>query len=326
MRYEDVPRKPGRVEYRPEEYRQDRNGNVFRRPASKRYIPGEGGGQRIVLETVEVVPTLGANSDRPISVATRHLAALRNSALSPWYSTDKPPLALGLLIGIGIIAMLVVVTGKILHAAYDKDKIVARKTGKGQDIEAWYIRELQKRKVETEQETLKRDKAQEAAFVGRLRKMTDEEKRNKEIKTRREEIQMLKKELKRRKMPIIGLDWDFEGNKKKKNTAVSKGVDKLKGMVGVGKKDDPQTKSKQSQTSDGTKEPGKLKKMLLGPFASGPPKDTSLSANKPSASGNVRSGPGWRAADDAVAHAAIRGGAARAENLANSLVKQKAEG
>lgn len=57
VRYETVPRTPDRVEYK---HRQDREGNVFHRPAARRVIPGQGGGKRMIIEAVQSQdPALG---------------------------------------------------------------------------------------------------------------------------------------------------------------------------------------------------------------------------------------------------------------------------
>lgn len=217
--------------------------------------------------------------------------------------------------------------GKILGSAYDTETS-QRKTSsssKGENVEAWYIRELSKRKQETKEETIKRNKAQEDAFVGKLRNM-DEEYRKKEVEKRKKELGMLKKELEKRKLPLVGLDWDFD---KGKSRGASKKGEKDKKSRGH-KKENKEVEGRGS----GGKEPGRLKKMLLGPLASGPPKDTSLASKKTSKSESSTTmaalpkegGPGWKPADDAVAHAAIMGGAVRAENLANDLVQQKRGG
>jgi len=55
VRYEEVPRVPERVEYRPQSYRQDKNGNIYHRPAGRRVIPAHGGGMRAIHEVVQVV-------------------------------------------------------------------------------------------------------------------------------------------------------------------------------------------------------------------------------------------------------------------------------
>lgn len=149
----------------------------------------------------------------------------------------------------------------------------------------------------------------------------DEETKKKEVDKRKKELATLKKELEKRKLPLVALDWDFDPKK-------GKGKSKSKGKE-VGKSNEKE-KGDKGKVDDGAKEPGRLKKMLLGPLASGPPKDTSLSSKKASKTSSrdlpAEGGPGWKPADDAVAHAAIRGGASRAENMANSLVRQKGGG
>lgn len=62
VRYEEIPRMPDRVEYRPEAYRQDKQGNVFHRPAGRRVIPGQGGGQRMIVEAVPSDAALGEST------------------------------------------------------------------------------------------------------------------------------------------------------------------------------------------------------------------------------------------------------------------------
>lgn len=182
-------------------------------------------------------------------------------------------------------------------------------------MDAWYIRELSKRKREKEKETVTRNKAQEAAFVGRLKKM-DREMRRVEVGKKRKELEILRKELGKRKMPLVGLDWELGDGKSraggKSGTGKgSKGEEKTR----KGKEKEARAPDTKGEAAVDAKPPGKLKKLLLGPLASGP-KDRSKSR---SAAG----GPGWKPADDAVAHAAIRGGAIRAESMANDLVAQK---
>jgi hypothetical protein len=231
-----------------------------------------------------------------------------------------------LLIGILTVAFLIILTGKILKPVYTSEA-ASRKTSKsssskGENVEAWYVRELSKRKAERPDATVKRNKEQERSLIGRLKAM-DEERRGKEVAKRQEELKKLKKELERRKMPLVALDWDF--------AAGDKGGKRGSGSGSKGKRSggtDKDDVGKKSPEGGGGREPGRLKKLLLGPLSGGPPRDTSLSAKKASSSGGAMAlpregGPGWKPADDAVAHAAIRGGAVRAESLANSLVKQK---
>lgn len=199
-------------------------------------------------------------------------------------------------------------TGKILHATYDSDTS-ARKTApssKGADVDPWHMRELAKRKKESEKETITRNKDQEASFVGRLAKM-DKDARDKEVKKRKQEMELLRKGLTKRKLPLVALDWDYDGKGKAKRASGS----------GGSRNSSDKASSKEGAKND--KEPGKLKKMLLGPLADGVSRDAGSGGNSLPKEG----GPGWKPADDAVAHAAIRGGAARAESIANNLIAQK---
>jgi len=321
VRYEDVPRVPGRVEYRPESYRRNVNGQVYHRPAGNMIIPGSGGGKRAIYETVTVVapPT----SESPFSPLTRdpashnalssiHLTHLRESPLTPWYCPGRPYLPVGAIALIVAIILLIGATTKVLRPAYKSDTSARKAASKGEDVDAWHIRELSKRKKESEKETIERNKAQEASFIGRLKKM-DGATREKELKKKKKELEALKKELQKRKMPLVALDWDLGVNDKDKGREKykdkGKDRDKAKDKGKVKGKDKGQAKSNDKS------EPSKLKKLLLGPLASG-------SAQGPK-SDLPSSGPGWKPADDAVAHAAIRGGAIRAESMANSLVAQK---
>lgn len=207
------------------------------------------------------------------------------------------------------ITLLIGTTNKILASAYKTDTSARKAASKGEELDAWHVRELSKRKRESEKETIERNKAQEASFVGSLRKV-DETTREKEVGKKRKELEALKKELQKRKMPLVALDWDFGDTAKKGKKSTTDEKDK-------GKEGEKTSKD----LGDGeAKSPGKLKKLLLGPLASGPPQERSKRKNQGLP---AEGGPGWKPADDAVAHAAIRGGAIRAESMANNLVAQK---
>lgn len=237
------------------------------------------------------------------------MSALRESSLKAYYSPNKPTLSLILLALLVTVACLIVLTGKILHPTYDSDTAARKSSSKGAEVDSWYVRELSKRKKEKEKETIARNKEQEASFVGRLAKM-DKETRDREVKKRKQEMELLRKELTKRKLPLVGLDWDLDGKGKNKK--------KSSGPSRSGKGDDKAKSKEEGQSEKG--QPGKIRKMLLGPLADGVPKETTSGGGK---SLLKDGGPGWRPADDAVAHAAIRGGAARAESMANNLVAQK---
>ena len=248
-------------------------------------------------------------------MGSTRLAKLRTT---PYYSPDRPSLPVAALCLILTVALLIAISNKLLSSAYVSDTVSRKAASKGEDVDAWYIRELSKRKRESEKQTVTRNKAQEAAFVGRLKKM-DEKMRQVEVGKKRKELEILRKELGKRKMPLVGLDWELGDGKSGKSGAGgksgtgkgSKGEEKTR----KGKEKEARVPDTKGEAAVDAKPPGKLKKLLLGPLASAP--------KERSKSRSAAGGPGWKPADDAVAHAAIRGGAIRAESMANDLVAQK---
>lgn len=237
---------------------------------------------------------------------------MREGVLAPWYSPDRASLFGAAIACILVIGFVIVVTGKVLGDAYDADKKnksssgSSRGSGGGKE-EAWYLRELRKRKGEKESETITRVGKDNKEWQAKLEKMKDEDKK-KTVERRKKEIEVLRKELEKRKMPLVALEiGGASGSGKSKKV---KGDSKPPGDV------------VKADTGDKVKTSSKLKRFFLGPLADGPPKDKSLT-HPATMTLPAEGGPGWKPADDAIAHAAIRGGASRAENMANDLVKQK---
>lgn len=236
---------------------------------------------------------------------------MREGVLAPWYSPDRASLFGAAIACILVIGFFIVITGSVLGEAYDADKKnksssgSSRGSGGGKE-EAWYLRELRKRKGEKESETITRVGKDDKEWQAKLEKMKDEDKK-KTVERRKKEIEVLKKELEKRKMPLVALEMEGAGKSKEKKV---KGDSKPSGDV---VKADAGAKVKTSS---------KLKRFFLGPLSDGPPKDKSLT-HPATMTLPAEGGPGWKPADAAIAHGAIRGGASRAENMANDLVKQK---
>ena len=263
-----------------------------------------------------------------LSEPARHLEALRTGHLKDLYSPTIPPRPMGLAVIPLTLLFLIVISGLILHKAYDVAAASSKSSSSGRSSSSsggatgekkgddFVTREIAKRKAEKPEETKKRAKAVEAEFMGRLAKM-DSERRGKEIERRKKEIEMLKKELARRKLPPTGLEWDWRKAEKSAKGKSSGGSEAKKD--GGDKKDKDNEKEKAEKGEDKKEKPSALKS-IAGKI-SGKDKDKDEGAVK---AVKLKGGPGWAPADDAVAHAAIMGGAARAENMANNLVKQKA--
>ena len=145
-----------------------------------------------------------------------------------------------------------------------------------------------------------------------LGKMKGDE-RAKAMEKRAKEVEVVKKELKKRKLPIVGLDL-YIGSSKAKRDAEGESEKKNE------KKTEDEVKSSGRRRADeNVKSSSKLKR-----FISRSAKGID-SNDKPAKTIHdvPAEGPGWKAADDAIAHAAIRGGAVRAEDQAKKLLAEK---
>ncbi|ORX41243.1 hypothetical protein BD324DRAFT_648123 [Kockovaella imperatae] len=244
-----------------------------------------------------------------LSASEAHLKALRMSPF-PGFSVARPPLLPWVAALCALATLLIIALGKILGSAYDSEaksisassssSLSSSSSSRG---EAWPARELRKRKSEKDDETKIRLEKEVAAWRTSLKKMDDEEKEKAEEK-RQKEVEAVRKELEKRKLSTKYLELYLRGN--------SRGTERSsKG-----------TPTKPAEDSSKLKVSEKVKGFLFGPpgTAMRTKKEDNVAVTKTPAQG-----PGWRAADDAVAHAAIRGGAARAESLGNQLVAQKRE-
>ena len=241
--------------------------------------------------------------------------------MAPWYNPARPSPHIPLLVTFITAALLIVILGKVLGSAYDADaKSSSRSSslGSSRNAEDWPSREMRKRKNEKEADTKARVEREVKEWKEKLGKMSSQD-RAKAMEKRKKEVGLVKKELEKRKLSTKGLEL-YLGS--------SKGKDDAKDKEGKKDNDDKQKGKHKGGTSprEKTKTSNKIKGFFLGPPGSAM-RSKNASAEEGSKTklfnGVPAQGPGWKAADDAVAHAAIRGGAARAEELGNQLVAQK---
>ena len=258
------------------------------------------------------------------SLADKHLAALREGPLASWYSPSPPNRLAALLTVIVSVALLIVITGIIIGDSYehkDKDKGDSSSYSRTSSTEssAWLARELRKRKDEAkEPETTEKRVAKENKdWEDKLAKRPDRE-REKYMKERTKDVDLLRESLRNSGLPLVALD--VPGLKKANARARSKDEKKVtKAEGGTGEK-----------KSFGLA----LKRVFLGrqladalerrKAESRPEEGTAVVTTMLRSQVTAEGGPGWKAADDAVAHAAVSSGAARAEALAKRMAAEKA--
>ncbi|WWC67203.1 uncharacterized protein I206_101110 [Kwoniella pini CBS 10737] len=230
------------------------------------------------------------------NLASKHLNTLRNT-FPNYYSEYKPKLIHSLLfISFGIFISILLI-GEILNSAYEKDLKNSSSSSSSDEIKSnsssWVEREIRKRKKEKPEETLNRIKIENKKEIENYKKLNDSEKFEKFQKKREAEIEILKKELKKRKLPLIGLD------EKKKKDKKSKKEEKKS------KEEDDELEKKDK----GKSRAEKVKRLLSG-----------KKATKKSSSEDIgKAGPGWEIADPSLAQNTLAKSEMNAQQMAAKL-------
>ncbi|KIR42198.1 hypothetical protein I307_00672 [Cryptococcus deuterogattii 99/473] len=161
---------------------------------------------------------------------SRHVIALREFQ-PKWYSLNKPRLVPSLIIIAFIIFFIIILVGNFLKTVYSSESSLGNSSGKSEGSSggnrsnklpptttAWVERELRKRKTEEPKETIKRVEKEHKDEEDKVKKAGKDE-LEKWGKKRDKEKEMLKKELEKRNMPLIGLE---KGEKSKKDESKKK--------------------------------------------------------------------------------------------------------
>ncbi|WVQ64403.1 uncharacterized protein L199_002569 [Kwoniella botswanensis] len=234
------------------------------------------------------------------ALSIKHVSALRKS-LPDWYSEYKPKLIPSLLVIGLIVFLMILLVGQILGSAYDTESSGEKRGSSssgsgGGKMSSWVEREIRKRKEEKSnpEKTLKRIKDEGKKELEGYKKKGKEE--LKKFQRKREaEKELLKKELKKRGLPLVGLE-DKKKDKDEKKKKKKKDVDQEDD--GKGRKDESESKS------------DKMKKLLLGEKAS-----TKNNAKKE----DEKAGPGWEIADSALAQNTLAQSQMNAQQMAEKL-------
>lgn len=185
----------------------------------------------------------------------------------------------------------------------------------------WIDRQVRKRAEEKDdpQATEKRVGEEKKVWEAKLKKMAEAD-RGKAMKDRRNDEQRLLDQLRKKGLPIVGLD--------------SVGVKKSRTEKREEKKAEKVEKKKEKEENGESRSFGsKVKRAFLGRQLADSLEKRKAEKDAESGSAGVvrtvqttevKGGPGWKAADDAVAQAAIEGGAMRAEALASRMNAEKA--
>ena len=175
---------------------------------------------------------------------------------------------------------------------------------------------MQKRSSEKPEETKARVGKERKEWEAKLKGKSGQEKKKETDQRKKDEIQ-LKALLEKKKLPLIGLDGVSSEKDAKTSKSKSKDDD--------GAKDEKAGKEKKSFGS-------KVKRLFLGRQLSDAldRKKAEDKGEKPVVAVTTtlprEGGPGWKPADDAVAQAAIAGGAARAEAMGNQMAADRRAG
>ncbi|WVQ94256.1 hypothetical protein IAU59_001335 [Kwoniella sp. CBS 9459] len=246
------------------------------------------------------------------SLASKHLTALRNT-YPRYFSTSKPPLIASLLIIAFLIFLLTLLVGAILNSAYDAENassssaLSSKRPSSGSSsnkLPSWVERELRKRKAEKPEESLKRLNSEEKKEVEAAKKKGTKE-LDKFIEKREADKAVLVKELKKRKMPLAGLEDTSEGkdsrddSKKKGKKTKDDGAEKVD-------QDGEEEKKEKAKGSKGKK----IQKFLLGEKAGNPSDGKKDGTTK---------GPGWEIADPSLAQATLARSGVDAQMAAERL-------
>ncbi|WRT63307.1 uncharacterized protein IL334_000212 [Kwoniella shivajii] len=241
------------------------------------------------------------------SLASRHLTALRE-VYSSMYTEYKPKLIPSLLVISLIIFILVLLFGAILGNAYDNESKPASSVNQrssdpasSKKLPSWVEREVRKRKEEKPEMTIKRIKAEGKKEIDGAKKKGSSEYK-KFVAKRESEKEILKKELQKRKLPLIGLE-DKQSSKEKKD----KNHKKKKEEEDDGEEEEGKSKRKNKSTSE------KVKKLLLG--------EKSNDESKEKEQNVVTAGPGWEIADPSLAQNTLARSGQNAQHMAEKLKK-----
>ncbi|WWC57707.1 uncharacterized protein I303_100241 [Kwoniella dejecticola CBS 10117] len=241
------------------------------------------------------------------ALTARHLKALRE-AFPNLYSEYKPRLVPSLLVISFAIFLVILLIGGVLGSAYDKDWKSSSSSGEGRSsssaskLPSWVERELRKRKEEKPEQTLKRTKEESKKELDSYKKMKDPEGLKKFQKKREAEIEVLKKELAKRKLPLVGL----EDKKKSKRSKSKDGEDRHHDKKKKKKTGDNEEESEHKSMSRSER----VKNMLLGEKAAKKAPDTNAIAD---------AGPGWEIADPSLAQNTLAKSEMNAQQMAQKL-------
>ena len=218
-------------------------------------------------------------------------------------------------------ALLVVVTGKIIGDGYDtkpkrKDSSSSSSSSKDKEVSEWLQREIRKRKEEDKdtKKTEQRVEKEKRGWKEGLEKMTEVDS-GKAKKSRTADVSRLREELKKRGLPLVALE-DPRSNAAKGKTVKTKTTSTATATRTTGEKRSFGSKVRRAFLGRQLSDAMERKKGGMGTGA------TTVTTNTAVISAG---GPGWKAADEAVAQAAVAGGAARAESLANRTAAEKAK-
>ncbi|WVR03170.1 hypothetical protein IAU60_000161 [Kwoniella sp. DSM 27419] len=224
-----------------------------------------------------------------------HLTALR-TAFPTMYSTNKPPL-IPAIMGIAFaIFLLTLAIGAVLRRSYEGDRASSRSSRASEPsrrgsskMPSWVERELRKRKEEKPADTEKRVKNEEKKEYEAAKKEGRDE-LDKFLKRREKEKRTLVKELEKRKMPAAGLRAEPGRYEDGKGKLKKEGADSKRG-------------SDEGKVSTGHR----LHRILAGRRAKLKPEESATR------------GPGWEAADPAVAQVTLAQSGANAQRMAEKL-------
>ncbi|KAK6904800.1 hypothetical protein I203_105618 [Kwoniella mangroviensis CBS 8507] len=242
------------------------------------------------------------------ALSTKHLSALRRT-FPDWYSEYKPKLIPSLLVISFIVFLMILLVGQILGSAYDTESSGEKRESSssgsggsgGEKMSSWVEREIRKRKEEKSnpEKTLKRVKEEGKKELEGCKKKGKEELK-KFQKKREAEEELLKKELKKRGLPLVGLE-DKKKDQDEKKPKRKKSKDDDQEDDGEGKKEENKSKSDRMK---------KLSLVLLGEKGS-----TKKNAMKE----DEKAGPGWEIADNALAQNTLAQSQMNAQQMAEKL-------
>jgi hypothetical protein len=233
------------------------------------------------------------------------MAHFRESPLFPWYSTSRPSFVNVLIATAISTGLLIIIVGKIIGDGYDADSKTRassssrseRSGGERSSSDTWLQDEYTKRKGESEtpELTIARAGKEKLEWDTKNAKRSPDDTKRLEEK-RRKEVQKLKEMLKKKSLPLVGLDvWEHSGAAEVKVTKTEVKVEE--------------------KGKDGRELKG-WERFLLGKKKTGGTKEEK---RKVTVMEPPKEGPGWKISDEHVTQMAMAQQTSRAEGLAKSM-------